>query len=62
MGSDPHKPSYITVEEMRQRLSLSRTKAYELASSGAFETITLGRSLRIEEGSLNQWLKGQKSS
>lgn len=51
------KTRWITVEELRDRLSISKTKAYEIASSGAIETVKIGRSVRISEESLSRWLQ-----
>ena len=51
------KSKYISVEEMRDRLSISKTKAYEIATSGSVETVKIGRSLRINEDSLYRWLE-----
>ncbi len=51
------KTKYISVEEMRDRLSISKTKAYEIATSGSVETVKIGRSLRINEDSLYRWLE-----
>jgi excisionase family DNA binding protein len=47
---------WITVNEMKDRLSISRNKAYQIANSGSLETVKLGSSLRINEQSLNRWL------
>lgn len=56
------KTRWITVEELRDRLSISKTKAYELASSGAIETVKIGRSLRISEESFTRWLEALKQT
>lgn len=56
------KARWITVEEMRDRLSISRNKAYEISSSEAIETVKIGRALRINEESLNRWLESLKYS
>lgn len=47
---------WITVDEMRDRLSISKNKAYQLANNGSLETVRIGRSLRVSEESLNRWL------
>jgi excisionase family DNA binding protein len=47
---------YITVDELRNRLSVSRNMAYRIANSGSLETIKIGRSLRVSEDSLTRWL------
>ncbi len=48
---------WITVDEMRGRLSISKNKAYQLANDGSLETVKIGRSLRVCEESLNRWLE-----
>ncbi len=48
---------YITVDELKDRLSISRNHAYRIANSGAFEAVKIGRSLRINEESLTRWLE-----
>jgi excisionase family DNA binding protein len=53
---DLTKAKWITVDEMKNRLSISRNKAYEIANSGSLETVKIGRSLRINEESLDHWL------
>ena len=51
---------WITVDEMRNKLSISRTKSYEIATSGCVETVKIGRCLRINAGSLDRWLESQR--
>ena len=53
---------WITVDEMRDRLSISKNKAYQLANDGSLETVKIGRSLRVSEESLNRWLEGLNQS
>ena len=47
---------YITVDELKDRLSISRNHAYRIANSEALETVKIGRSLRVSEESLIRWL------
>ena len=54
------KTKWITVDELGNRLSLSKNKAYQIATSGAIETIKIGRSVRINEESLAAWLESLK--
>lgn len=52
---------WITVKEMRQMLSLGRSKAYEiLVSEREIETIQIGRAIRVNKASLEGWLDGQR--
>jgi excisionase family DNA binding protein len=56
------KTRWITVEEMRDRLSISKNKAYQIASSRAIETVKIGRCLRISEESLSHWLESLRNT
>ena len=47
---------YITVDELMDRLSISRNHAYRIANGGSLQTVRIGRSLRISEESLARWL------
>jgi excisionase family DNA binding protein len=51
------KTTYITVDELQDRLSISRNKAYQLTNSGSFQVVKIGNSLRISEESLAHWLE-----
>ncbi len=53
---------WITVDEMRDRLSISKNKAYQIANDGALETVKIGSSLRISEESMSRWLNSLSSS
>ena len=57
-----NKKNYITVDEIKDRLSISRTKAYELATDGSLEAVKIGRSLRVSEDSLARWLDSVRLS
>ncbi len=54
------KTKWITVGDMRNRLSISKTKAYQLAHDGSLDTVKIGSSLRISEDSLARWLESAK--
>ena len=51
---------FLTVNEIKGRLGISRTKAYEIATNGSLETVKIGRSLRISERSVVAWLTSQR--
>ncbi len=51
---------WITVDEMKNRLSISKTLAYQIANNGSLDTVRIGRCLRISEESLNRWLDSQQ--
>ncbi len=51
---------WITVDEMKNRLSISKTLAYQIANDGSLDTVRIGRCLRISEESLDHWLDSQQ--
>jgi excisionase family DNA binding protein len=46
----------LTVEEAAERLSIGRTKAYELLTSGALESVRIGRCRRIPVEALDPFV------
>lgn len=44
-----------TVQEVMKILNIGRTKAYEVCNSGSFRTIKIGRVLRINKASFDEW-------
>ncbi len=54
MKTNTEKGAWITVDEMREHLAISKTKAYEIATSGCLETVKIGRCLRINARSLDR--------
>ena len=53
---------WITVDQMKDRLAISKTKAYKIANDGSLDTVRIGRSLRVSEESLERWLECIKST
>ncbi len=51
---------WITVDEIKNRLSISKTLAYQIANDGSLDTVRIGRCLRISEDSLKRWLDSQR--
>ncbi len=51
---------WITVDELRNRLSISKTLAYQIANDGSLDTVRIGRCLRISEESLKRWLESMR--
>ena len=45
---------YVTVDELKDRLAISRNHAYRIANGGSLQTVRIGRSLRVSEASLNR--------
>jgi excisionase family DNA binding protein len=46
----------LTVEEAAERLRIGRTSMYRLVSTGAIETVTVGRLRRVPEECLAQYV------
>ncbi len=51
---------WITVDQIKDRLAISKTKAYQLANDGSLDTVRIGRSLRVSEESLERWLESMR--
>ena len=49
----------LTVEEAAGRLALGRTTVYELIARHELKTIKIGRSRRVPESALEQWIAQQ---
>ena len=47
----------LKVEEAAERLSMGRSKAYELVQSGELPVIHVGRSVRIPVAALERWVE-----
>jgi len=52
----------LTVEEAAQRLSIGRTTMYRLVSTGAIESVTIGRLRRIPSECLEEYVSSLRSS
>ncbi|HTX85198.1 MAG TPA: helix-turn-helix domain-containing protein [Streptosporangiaceae bacterium] len=48
----------LTVEEAAQRLSIGRTTMYSLVSTGAIESVTIGRLRRVPSECLEKYVSG----
>ncbi len=46
----------LTVEQAAARLQVGRTRAYVLISSGALESVTIGRSRRVPVAALERYV------
>jgi excisionase family DNA binding protein len=47
MQQAPEKPILMTAEAAAERLSISRTRIYELLAAGTLESVKIGRLRRI---------------
>jgi excisionase family DNA binding protein len=52
----------LTVEEAASRLNIGRTTMYALVSSGAVESVTIGRLRRIPSECLDSFVEALRSS
>ncbi|HEU4751557.1 MAG TPA: helix-turn-helix domain-containing protein [Armatimonadota bacterium] len=54
-----HPRETLTVPEAAKRLGIGRRLAYEMARTGKFPTIRLGRRVLIPRQRFEAWLQGQ---
>jgi excisionase family DNA binding protein len=59
-GADPRV--LLTVEEAARRLNIGRTTMYALVSSGAVESVTIGRLRRVPSECLENFVAALRSS
>jgi len=50
------EPELLSIEQVAQRLGLSRSKTYELAASGDLPTVRVGGVLRVRRATLEAWV------
>lgn len=50
----------LTVEEAARQLSIGRTKAYELISTGDLPSIRIGRAVRVSLSDLREWVNTKR--
>ena len=60
--SPPEPKLLLTVEEAAHRLGIGRTIMYRLVSSGAVESVTLGRLRRVPSECLNDFVSTLRKS
>lgn len=53
--------SLMTIEQLKEFLKISRSKAYELVKLKGFPTIKIGKCIRINKDELLKWLHNQKN-
>lgn len=52
-------PDVLNVGDIQQILGIGRRQAYELANSGQFHVVRVGKSIKIHKEAFFKWLKGQ---
>lgn len=53
-------PALLTVKQLQEVLSISRTLAYRLCNRKDFPCVRIGKCLRIHRDGLRAWLDEQK--
>lgn len=51
-------PDVLQVTDIQQILGIGRRQAYELANSGQFHVVKIGKSIRIHRDVFLKWLNG----
>lgn len=51
----PEKRTYL-VQEVADMLSVSRTTAYAIIREGVFESVRIGKVIRVSKKSFDEWL------
>lgn len=52
----------LTADDIADRLSISRRKAFLLMQEGELPTIHIGRNVRVDEGDLEKFIQNNKSN
>lgn len=55
-------PRLLTIADLAQRLAVSRSKAYALVARGAIRSVELGRSRRVSEAALLEFVEGPRDA
>ena len=50
--------AFYSIEEVKRKIGLSKTKAYEFARDGVFPCIIVGRQYRVPKAAFDRWLDG----
>ncbi len=50
----------LRVEEAAEKLSIGRSKMYELLAAGEIQPIRVGRSVRVSSAALEEWVARQE--
>lgn len=53
------EPVLLRVEEAARRLSIGRTKTYELMTAGELPVVRIGRAVRIPTAAVEAWVRKQ---
>lgn len=56
-GAHPHAPMLLSIKQVSERLSMSRSKVYELIAIGAIASIKIGRLSRVPAEALDDFIQ-----
>jgi excisionase family DNA binding protein len=51
---------WLSLNDVQRILSIGRTKAYELVSTGELPAVRIGRCIRVNSRELDGWLRTQR--
>lgn len=51
-------PDILNVSDIQELLGIGRKQAYELAHSGKFHVITIGKRIKVSKNVLINWIEG----
>jgi excisionase family DNA binding protein len=60
-SQDEHEEDLLTIPQVAKRLKVSDYRAYELARQGFLKSVRLGKSVRIKQSALVEYLADQES-
>ncbi|OME27367.1 hypothetical protein BSK57_05530 [Paenibacillus odorifer] len=55
-----HVPDVLKVKDLQEILKIGRNQAYDLAASGQFYIIKIGRKMLIPKPGFIEWLEGKR--
>ncbi|MCM3602467.1 helix-turn-helix domain-containing protein [Robertmurraya korlensis] len=55
-------PEILNVADIQEILDIGRKQAYELAHSGKFHVIKVGKRIKVSKNVLVSWIEGAKQS
>jgi len=62
MGEDTARPRFLTVAEVADEMRVSRMTVYRLVHGGELPAIRVGKSFRVPDEALRQYLKASATS
>lgn len=56
-GPEPAGTQFLTIAEVADRMRVSKMTVYRLVHNGQLEAIRVGRSFRVPEGAMEEYLQ-----